>query len=101
MRSGVRLALAGHEHNFQYSRDGDVHYVVSGAGGKLRADQPTRFREARTVAWAAEGHFLVVTLDEQRAVVHVLKPGEDGTPVALVAQTPDGQPYQTPLIVNR
>lgn len=100
-RSGVRLVLAGHEHNFQYSRDGDVHYVVSGAGGKLRVDRPTRFHEARTVAWAATGHFLVVQLDPERAVVNVLKAGDDGAPTPLLAETPDGQPYPTPITIKR
>jgi tartrate-resistant acid phosphatase type 5 len=100
-RSGVQLVLAGHEHNFQYSREGDQHYIVSGAGGKLRPDRPTRFREARTVAWAAQGHFLIVTLDAERAVVHVLTPGRDGMPEPLVAETPDGKPFQTPIVIER
>jgi hypothetical protein len=100
-RSGVRLVLAGHEHNFQYSRRGNIHYVVSGAGGKLRPDAPTRFHEARTIAWAAEGHFLIVSLDAARAVVHVLKAEADGSAAPLVARTPEGGTFQTPLVIER
>ena len=100
-RSGVRLVLAGHEHNFQYSQLRDVHYVVSGAAGQLRADAPTKFEDARTVAWAAEGHFLVVSLDGDRAVVHVLRADADGASAPLVARTPRGQPFHTPIVITR
>ena len=100
-RSGVRLVLAGHEHNFQYSRHGGIHYVISGAAGQLRAAPPTRFHEARTVAWAAEGHFLVVSLDRDRAVVHVLTADADGRTAPLVARTPDGVPFHTPIVIAR
>jgi tartrate-resistant acid phosphatase type 5 len=100
-RAGVRLVLAGHEHNFQYSRHNDVHYVVSGAAGKLRADPPTGFADARTVAWAAAGHFLVVSLDEQQAVVHVLTADDSGPARPLIAQTPDGRPFATPIRIVR
>ena len=100
-RSGVRLVLAGHEHNFQYSRHNNVHYVVSGAAGQLRRDRPTRFSDARTVAWKAEAHFLVVSLDEDRAVVHVLTSDADGALAPMVAETPDGAAFQTPIVIAR
>ena len=100
-RSGVRLVLAGHEHNFQYSRDGDIHYIVSGAAGKLRTEAPTRFEDARTVSWAAEGHFLVISLDDKRASVHVLTAAPDGSTAPLVARTPNGQPFHTPIVIER
>ena len=100
-RSGVRLVLAGHEHNFQYSRHHGVHYVVSGAGGQLRPDPPTRFAEALTEAWAAAGHFLVVSVDRDRAVVHVLTTDDAGQTMPLVAHTPAGAPFDTPLIIDR
>ena len=100
-RAGVRLVLAGHEHNFQYSRRHHIHYIVSGAAGQLRADPPTRFDEARTVAWAARGHFLVVSLDADRAIVHVLTADAEGATQPLVAQTPDGKPFRTPIVIAR
>lgn len=100
-RAGVSLVLAGHEHNFQYSRHHDVHYVISGAGGKLRTDPPSRFEEAHTVAWAAEGHFLIVSLDARQAVVHVLTAAEDGTLRPLTAVTPGGEPFRTPIVIPR
>jgi tartrate-resistant acid phosphatase type 5 len=100
-RSGVRLVLAGHEHNFQYSRHHDIHYIVSGAGGQLRRDAPTNFHEARTVAWAAQGHFLVVALDADRATVHVLEVDAHGRTAPLIASTPDGQPFRTPIVIAR
>lgn len=99
-RAGVALVLAGHEHNFQYSREDDVHYVISGAGGKLRRERPSHFEEARTLAWAAEGHFLVVSLDEHEAVVRVLTPTEDGSLRALTAETPAGEPVETPIVIR-
>ena len=35
-RSGVRLVLSGHEHNFQHSRADGIDYFVTGGGGKVR-----------------------------------------------------------------
>ena len=49
----VRLMLHGHEHNFQHGCVDGLHYVVSGAGGKLDERTPTRLDEAGTVSWAA------------------------------------------------
>jgi tartrate-resistant acid phosphatase type 5 len=62
-RGGVRLVLAGHEHNFQISQVEGRTYVVSGAGGKLREDLPEGFDDAHTPAWAAQAHLLVVEID--------------------------------------
>jgi hypothetical protein len=86
-RAGVRLVLSGHEHNFQHAVVNDVHYVVSGASGKLRSEPPRRFDEAGTRAWAAAGHFLLVRAEQERVVVRPLADvGEDGTltPIELV-----------------
>jgi tartrate-resistant acid phosphatase type 5 len=47
-QGGVRLVLSGHEHNFQYSVHRGVHYLVSGAGGKLREGEPDGFADAHT-----------------------------------------------------
>lgn len=81
VRGGVRLVLAGHEHNFQLSEMNDISYVVSGAGGKLREGAPTDgFRRAHTALWAEQSHVLLVELDDHEARL---------TPVSGVL--PDGQ----------
>ena len=99
-RAGVRLALAGHEHNFQYSRHNDVHYIVSGAGGQLRPERPSHFDDAHTAAWAAVGHFLIVSIDGDQATVTVLTAGDDGVPHPVTAETPDGEPFRTPIRIG-
>jgi tartrate-resistant acid phosphatase type 5 len=62
-RGGVRMVLAGHEHNFQVSEVTGRTYVVSGAGGKLREDVPEGWEDAGTTAWAAQAHLLLVEVD--------------------------------------
>jgi tartrate-resistant acid phosphatase type 5 len=81
-RAGVRVAFAGHEHNFQYSRADGIDYFLSGAGGKLREEPPQDFAAAHTVAWCAQSHLLHVQVDGTRVVV---------TPYAGL--TPDGRPH--------
>ena len=49
------------EHNFQHAVVDGIHYVVSGAAGKLRPEPPRDFDRAGTRAWAAAGHFLLIT----------------------------------------
>ena len=98
--AGVRLVLAGHEHNFQYSRHNGVHYVLSGAGGKLRPDPPTRFEPAHTVAWSVEGHFLIVQLDGTRARVHALSAGPGGELRPIGLQAVDGARVSLPLHIE-
>jgi len=57
-RSGVRLVLSGHEHNFQHSEQGGIHYFfVTGSAGKLRSGIPKGFASARTIGWARAAHF--------------------------------------------
>lgn len=99
---GVRLVLSGHEHNFQYSVHHGVHYVVSGAGGKLRADPPERFDDAHTVAWAAAGHVLLVRIEGERCSIRAISGlGEDGTLQDIAAQRPDGSPFRFPIEITR
>ncbi len=83
-RSGVRLVLSGHEHNFQHSVANGVHYVVSGAAGKLRREPPTDFQRAKTRAWAAAGHFLLVEVDRDRVLVHPVGDATDDGTLALI-----------------
>jgi hypothetical protein len=68
--AGVSLMLSGHEHNFQYSIVDGIHYVISGAAGKLRSEPPTDFETAGTRAWASAGHFLIVDANEECIRVH-------------------------------
>src|SRR5688572_2075864 len=81
-RSGVRLVLSGHEHNFQHSRADGIDYFVTGGGGKIRSAPPTRFAEAQTVKWASAVHLLLVRIDADRAVVVPI--GDDGKPLRTV-----------------
>jgi tartrate-resistant acid phosphatase type 5 len=85
--AGVRVVLSGHEHNFQYAVVNGIHYVVSGAAGKLRSEPPRRFEQAGTRAWAAAGHFLLGHADEHRVVLEPLaNVRDDGSlePIELV-----------------
>jgi tartrate-resistant acid phosphatase type 5 len=94
----VRLALSGHEHNFQYSVVNGVHYVVSGAGGKLRKEPPNGFEGAGTHAWAASGHLLLVDLDGEHAVVHpVAEVRKDGSLKTIDLRGPRGEAVAAPL----
>lgn len=61
-RAGVKAMFSGHEHNFQHSVHGGIHYFVSGAAGKLRAGVPDEFKEAHTRSWSNKCHFLLVTI---------------------------------------
>ncbi|HET7747654.1 MAG TPA: metallophosphoesterase [Vicinamibacteria bacterium] len=87
-RSGVRVVLAGHEHNFQHNRADGIEYFVTGGGGKVRRKTPGGFAEAGTVAWAAEGHFLLLEIAGRQAVVTPI--GRGGT--VIPASDPGGRP---------
>jgi tartrate-resistant acid phosphatase type 5 len=101
-RAGVRLVLSGHEHNFQHAVVDGIHYVVSGAGGKLRSERPTEFDAAGTQEWGAEGHFLLVDLNEEQATIHpIAGVGEDGSLRLLERQSPNGDPVTGPIEVPR
>jgi hypothetical protein len=73
-RAGVRLSLSGHEHNFQHAVENKVNYVLTGGAGKIRTDRPSAsgFTSARTVTWAPEYHFLLVTIDGSRATIRAI-----------------------------
>ena len=100
-RSGVRLVLSGHEHNFQHSLVNDVHYVVSGAAGKLRTESPTDFQQAHTRSWAAAGHFLLVEADRDRVLVHPVGDANDDGTLRLIDRTdPRGARVVEPIEVS-
>jgi tartrate-resistant acid phosphatase type 5 len=87
-QSGVKLVLSGHEHNFQHSVVNGIHYVVSGAAGKLRSEPPTSFEQAHTKAWAAAGHFLLGRVDEDGLTLQARADGP------IEPTTPDGRPAE-------
>jgi tartrate-resistant acid phosphatase type 5 len=99
--TGVRLVLSGHEHNFQYAVVNDIHYVVSGAAGKLRSEPPRQFDSAGTRAWASAGHFLLGRADEHGVVLEPLAGvNDDGSfePIELV--DPHGRPHEPRLEIG-
>lgn len=99
--AGVELVLSGHEHNFQHSVVDAIHYVISGAGGKLRPEPPTDFETAHTRAWATAGHFLIVEADAERILVHpVGDVSRDGALQLIELQSPQGEAVETPLVVG-
>jgi predicted phosphodiesterase len=100
-RTGVRLVLAGHEHNFQLSEANGLTYVVSGAGGNLREGQPKNFSAARTTAWTGQAHLLLVDINEGEAAltpVSGLMP--DGTLHRMTAVAPDNSTLSPPFLVT-
>jgi len=69
----IRVSFSGHEHNFQYARDGGQHHFLTGGGGKFRTDAPSKNNIAAELcqAWGGntEGHFLLVRIDGKRLEV--------------------------------
>jgi hypothetical protein len=95
-RSGVRLVLAGHEHNFQHAHVDGIHYFVTGGGGKVRTGRPKGFARAGTVSWAAAVHFLLVSVSGRRATVTPI--GDDGEPLRVVS--PTGEPVTATTVIE-
>jgi tartrate-resistant acid phosphatase type 5 len=100
--AGVRLVLSGHEHNFQHAIVNDIHYVVSGAAGKLRTEPPRHFEQAGTRAWAPAGHFLLGRADDSTIVLHALADvHDDGTLEPIDTVDPRGRPTPATLEIRR
>jgi tartrate-resistant acid phosphatase type 5 len=101
-RSDVRLMLHGHEHNFQHGLVNGLHYVVSGAGGKLDERAPTRFDEAATVSWAAQPHCLLVQVTEDRLTIQPYGgTPRGGQPRPIRRHGTDGQITNSPIVIHR
>ncbi|MGY1669138.1 metallophosphoesterase [Geodermatophilus sp. SYSU D00710] len=99
-RAGIRAAFAGHEHNFQVSRQGGTTYLVSGAGGQLREDDPDDLAAAGTIAWAAQAHLLLAHLDgASLTVTPVAALGPDGALESVTPRAPDGSLVEVPLVI--
>jgi tartrate-resistant acid phosphatase type 5 len=97
-RGGVRLALAGHEHNFQVSEANGMTFVVSGAGGKVDEELPGRFEGARTRAWAGQAHLTLVEVDGGRlALTPISGFRPDGDLHLMTAMTPKNEVVYPPI----
>ncbi|HEX6248165.1 MAG TPA: metallophosphoesterase [Nocardioidaceae bacterium] len=100
-RAGVRLVLAGHEHNFQLSDVDGRTYVISGAGGKVREEVPQGFAEAGTTAWSGQAHLLLVEVDGREARLTPLAGLlDDGSPHPMTALTPSNEIVSPPFVVR-
>lgn len=100
--AGVRLVLAGHEHNFQHSAADGSDDVVSGAGGKLRPERPEGFVAAHTASWSDQPHLLVIdATTEHLTAWPVREVRGDGTLVCVDARTPTGALAPLPVLVDR
>jgi hypothetical protein len=97
--NGVRVVFNGHEHNFQFSESSDstagIRYVVSGAGGELRAgDAMPQMRAAHIEGWAPARHFLVVEIDDRTMRITPMA----GEPIRVIDS--GGKPIKLPLVVE-
>ena len=99
--SGVKVAFNGHEHNLQFSQvdelSGGVRFVISGAGGQLRAsDIHRKLAKSNIAAWAPMHHFLVVQIEDKRMSITpigfdkitVRDAAEQTVPMPLIVQLP-------------
>jgi hypothetical protein len=101
-RAGVRCVLAGHEHNFQWTVVDGIHYVVSGAGAKLRRDRPGDLEVLGTAGWAAEGHFLVGWADEECLQITPYRGLDLGADLEEVdVRDPSGCRVPLPIVIDR
>jgi tartrate-resistant acid phosphatase type 5 len=101
-RSGVRVVLSGHEHNFQCSRLGPTLFVVTGGAAKVRPERPgaDAMASAHTESWAAECHFLLVTIEGKRMTLEPIAGVQDGQPRYVNATTPAGAAHPMPMVVE-
>lgn len=98
--AGVQAVFSGHEHNFQFTeRNGDTGrtlYVVSGAGGQLRAGNIySAMNKSGIAGWAPQRHFLLVEIERETLRVTPLS----SEPV--IVRDMHGRPIPMPIAVNR
>jgi tartrate-resistant acid phosphatase type 5 len=98
---GVQLMLHGHEHNFQHGEVDGLHYMISGAGGKLDERAPTRFAESGTVSWATVPHCLLVQVTADRLVIvpYGATP-RGGQPSPIPRRLTDGTITDAPIVLT-
>ncbi len=101
--NGVRVSFSGHEHNFQYARDGGQHHFVTGGGGKFRDDLPSSSRLTAEMmqAWGGndEGHFLLVEINSAEMKVMPIGHLEDDQLRPIKINAVGAQPTTLPFIV--
>jgi hypothetical protein len=83
--AGVKVVLAGHEHNDQHVEHERIHYLVTGGAAKLRDKPPTQgFQKSRPEAALVDSavayHYLLVTVRPDTVQVRAI--GVDGREVA-------------------
>jgi tartrate-resistant acid phosphatase type 5 len=99
---GVHLVLAGHEHNFQHAVNDGIHYLVSGAAGKLRPGEPEGIDAAGLRSWAAEPHLLLIEADSDRlSILPVARLDSSGRPVPVEARAVGSGTADLPIIITR
>jgi tartrate-resistant acid phosphatase type 5 len=99
---GVRVAFAGHEHNFQHTESDGIHVFVTGGAGKVAMERPrrSRFDTGRVRAWAGSAHFLLGRIDGDQLTLRPIGPtAEVLTDIPL--EDPDGGAVPTPLRITR
>jgi tartrate-resistant acid phosphatase type 5 len=100
-RAGVRVALAGHEHNFQLARVNGITYAVSGAGGQVREEPPEDCALAGTVAWAGQAHLLLGRVEgAEMTLTPVAAVGRDGELEPMTPRSPSGRLVEVPFVVR-
>jgi len=100
--AGVRLSLHGHEHNLQHGRVDGIDYVISGAGGKLELEPPSKFEAAGTRSWEAQPHCLLVEVTADRVTITPFAGMADGDaePRVVDRKAPDGAVVSEPIVVD-
>jgi hypothetical protein len=98
-KSGVKVVFTGHEHNFQFSEDDDatghIRYIVSGAGGELRAGNVSgNMEKAHIEGWAPQRHFCVVEIDGKTMRIYPVSTD------TVVVKDRSGKPIQMPLTIQ-
>ena len=100
-RSGVKVVFSVHEHNFQHSLTGGIHYLVSGAAAKFRPARPNRFSEAHTQSWSPDCHFLLVEISGRRMSVRAIGELAPGRTFVDIARTdPSDSPVTGPIFID-
>ena len=98
-KSGTKVVFSGHEHNFQFSAANagtrGIRWVISGAGGELRAANVlARLSAAGMEGWAPQRHFLAVEIYQKTMKITPLSYEE------VVVRGPGGRVVKMPLEIT-
>jgi hypothetical protein len=80
-----RVWLSGHEHNFQHHREGQLHYLLTGAAGKCNKLRKGLRVPDRSCCHNSVHHFLLVTVTEEAMRIRLID--EEGETAALTSGT--------------